>query len=189
MTPPASSTLAPTPTTAAAPGSYWVQVGAFKSEQMAKQVAAKLRQQNYEVEESTTQQPASASSTATGSNGPVTTDRYDVFVSGVGAADLNGKLAAKGLTATAEGVAGGVVIKPSLPLRDAVALSRDLTADGMKVQVKRANASSASAPAASSGSTLYRVRVGKFADRAAARAAAKELEAKGYKVFIARGPA
>jgi hypothetical protein len=31
------------------------------------------------------------------------------------------------------------------------------------------------------------VRVGAFADRAAALAAAKELEAKGYKPFIARG--
>lgn len=166
-----------------------MQVGAFKSEQTAKEVAEKLRQQNYEVQESTIRQAASASATSAASNGPSSTDRYDVFVTGADASDVNTKLATKGLTATAEGVAGGVVIKPSLPLREAVALSRDLTADGMKVQVKRASSGSAPAPATTSGSTLYRVRVGKFADRAAARAAAKELEAKGYKVFIARGPA
>jgi hypothetical protein len=34
---------------------------------------------------------------------------------------------------------------------------------------------------------LHRVRVGGFPDRAAAQEAARELEAKGYKPFIARG--
>jgi hypothetical protein len=34
---------------------------------------------------------------------------------------------------------------------------------------------------------LYRVRVGGFADREAALAALKELEARGYKPFLARG--
>jgi hypothetical protein len=34
---------------------------------------------------------------------------------------------------------------------------------------------------------LHRVRVGAFDDRGTAQAAARELEAKGYKPFIARG--
>jgi cell division protein FtsN len=42
------------------------------------------------------------------------------------------------------------------------------------------------APSAS-GDTLYRVRVGAFPDRTAAVSTLKELEAKGYKPFIARG--
>ena len=37
------------------------------------------------------------------------------------------------------------------------------------------------------GETLYRVRVGSFSDRTAAAAVAQELQAKGYRPFIARG--
>jgi hypothetical protein len=48
----------------------------------------------------------------------------------------------------------GVVVTPSLPLRDAAALSKDLAADGWKVQVP-------------------------YADRAAATSALKALEGKG----------
>jgi hypothetical protein len=71
-----------------------------------------------------------------------------------------------------------MVVKPSLPLRDAVALSKDLAVEGFKVQVRRAGGSmgralrrlTAGAAAAPSegGSELHRVRVGAFADRAAA---------------------
>jgi cell division protein FtsN len=44
------------------------------------------------------------------------------------------------------------------------------------------------APAAGEGGqTLHRVRVGAFTDRAAATAAARELESKGFKPYIARG--
>ena len=183
-TPPAKSMA-----TTTVRGSYWVQVGAFKSEETAKRVAAKLRDLSYEVHESTTQSAAKTDTVSAAPGGQSPADRYDVFVSGAAASDLTAKLTAKGLAADA--VAGGLVVKPSLPLRDAVALSRDLTADGLKVQVKRASvAPGASGADAAGGSaaTLYRVRVGKFSDRAAAQAAAKELEAKGYKGFIARGP-
>src|SRR5437762_3362908 len=84
----------------------------------------------------------------------------------------------------------------ALPRRDAVALSKDLATDGYKVQVRRAAGANAQAPrpaekrpvpAVSNGDTLYRVRVGSFADRATAMTTLKELEAKGYKPFIARG--
>jgi len=86
-----------------------------------------------------------------------------------------------------------VVVKPSLPLRDAVALSKDLAVDGLKVQVRRAGASapapapSAGGAAMSGGDSLYRIRVGPFDDRAAATSTLRELEQRGYTPFIARG--
>jgi cell division septation protein DedD len=84
-----------------------------------------------------------------------------------------------------------VVLTPSLPLREAVALSRDLAGDGLQVQVRRASGPSTSPPAGPAATapedTLYRVRVGSFPDRASAQATLRELEAKGYKAFLTRG--
>ncbi len=177
-------------TAPSAEGGYFVQVGAFKDRDRATRLAARLREQNLSVHEST------ASAGAGGGRAPAVgaaaSDRYDVFVSGGAAADLSAKLTAKGLATSRAG--DGVVVKPSLPLRDAVALSKDLAVEGLKVQVKRAGAgapapagSAAPAPAAA-GETLHRVRVGPFPDLAAAKAALGELEAKGYKGgFLARG--
>ena len=86
--------------------------------------------------------------------------------------------------------AGGVVVKPSLPLRDAVALSKDLAVDGLKVQVRRASSGASAPPApsapAASGDTFYRVRVGPYDVRADATSAMQELEKRGYKPFLAR---
>jgi cell division septation protein DedD len=176
-------------TTAAAGGVYWVQVGAFKDEEAAKRLVAKLRAENFKAEQSSTR-PGGASEAPAKPAAPSGADQYDVYVSGLPAAEISKRLAAKGLAAEPSG--GGVVVKPSLPLRDAVALSKDLAIEGFKVQVRRAGgaapaASASSAPPAGSGETLHRVRVGAFADRATAQAALKELEAKGYKAFIARG--
>jgi len=114
-------------------------------------------------------------------------DQYDVIITGQSSDEINKRLAAKGLTA--EPVANGAVVKPSLPLRDAVALSKDLAVDGLKVQVRRAGGSATSTPkatASAGGDSLHRVSVGGFADRATAVAALKELEAKGYKPFLTR---
>jgi len=188
----------------AATGEWWVQVGAFRDESTAKKVVAKLREQNYKVEESVRGGSASAtksaaadkSAPAASAPSPAGTDQYDVFVSGLSAAELSERLAAKGLAAEPAG--NGAVIKPSLPLRDAVALSKDLAVEGFKVQVRRAAGAAAAPPPApravarrpepsASGETLYRVRVGGFPDRATAVSTLKELEAKGYKPFIARG--
>ena len=87
----------------------------------------------------------------------------------------------------------GIVVRPSLPLREAVALSRDLADAGLSVQVRRVGGPApvvapapAPAPAPADGMTLHRVRVGGFPDRATAVAAAKQLEEKGFKPFIAR---
>ncbi|MGH7307449.1 MAG: SPOR domain-containing protein [Candidatus Rokuibacteriota bacterium] len=171
-------------------GAYWVQVGAFRDATTAQRLAERLRAENYSVTESVRRKGApatspAATSTATGEAG----DRYNVFVSGMPPTELTAKLSAKGLNGDA--VAGGAVIKPSLSLREAVALSRDLATDGLQVQVRRAGrgeASSAVAPSTAAGADAYhRVRVGGFPDRAAALAVAKELEGKGYRPYIARG--
>ena len=189
------------PVSAATPkagGPFWVQVGAFKDPDTAKRVATALRDQNYKVEQTDRQVSAKAAAAAAASSSTAPSpaaspgDLYDVHVSGMSAVELTKRLSAKGLAA--ETASGTVVVKPSLPLRDAVTLSKDLAVDGLKVQVRRAGSGPApSAPAtpppatASAGETLHRVRVGAFTDVAEARAAVKELEAKGYKPYIARG--
>jgi hypothetical protein len=176
---------------ASAGAPYFVQVGAFKSADSAKRLATRLRELKYNVDESS--MPGAKSSrgaAAAGSGaGRAASDKYDVYVTGGAPADINAKLAPRGLTS--ESSAGGVVVRPSLPLRDAVALSKDLAVDGLKVQVRRATSGAAPAPssagaATSGGDAFYRVRVGPFDDRATATATLHELEQRGYKPFIAR---
>ena len=187
----ASRATTPSP---AGPGDYFVQVGAFKNPDTAKKVAARLREQKYNVEETSasakTSRAAAPSAPAPAtSTGP--SDRYDVYVSGAAPADINAKLSAKGLSAEPSGA--GVVVKPSMPLRDAVGLSKDLAVDGLKVQVRRAAGGPApgtttpSSAAMVSDGTLYRVRVGPFDDKSTATSTLRELEQKGYTPFIARG--
>ena len=169
-------------------GPFWVQVGAFRDEEHAKALVAKLRADNFQAEELAPS--GGAAETARPEAGAAAPgDKYDVFVSGASSADLSAKLSGKGLSA--DPAAGGAVIKPSLPLRDAVALSKDLVVEGLKVQVRRAPGSVAAerpaGPATAAGDGLFRVRIGSFPDRAAAEVARKALAAKGYTAFIARG--
>jgi hypothetical protein len=171
-------------------GPYWVQVGAFREAAAAKRVADRLRAANYSVEESVRPGGAPAAAAAPAPAPSAGADRYNVFVSEATAAEVNAKVSARGFSA--DSVAGGVAVKPSLPLKDAVDLSRELAGAGMKVQVRRAPSADPAAPAAApgpaaSGETWYRVRVGSFPDRTAAVVVLKELEAKGYKPFLARG--
>ena len=212
--PPAEEKRAPaarTPPKAAAPrtatavakapavggGSFFVQVGAFKDGDLAKKLASKLRDDKFRVAESPTGAHGERSAgPAEPAPAPAVGDKYDVFISGEGSADLSAKLSPKGLsTATTP---TGLVVTPSLPLREAVALSKDLAAEGLKVQVRRAaHAGGAAAPAheaarppAGPDDGLHRVRVGPFADRAAATEALQALRGKGYRdSFIARGGA
>ena len=185
---------APSPTGPAS--GYFVQVGAFKNPDTAKKLAVRLREQKYSVEETSAAGVAAPSRPAAPSAPPASaaaSDRYDVYISGGTPADINAKLSTRGLNA--EPASGGVVVRPSLPLRDAVALSKDLAVDGLKVQVRRAAGGSAPVPAtppatasaATSDGTLYRVRVGPFDDKTAATSTLRELEQKGYTPFIARG--
>jgi len=184
--------------TAGAGGDYFVQVGAFREEATAQRVAAQLRGQNYPVDESVKRvgsggsaAPAPRADARTAMSG---TDRYDVIVSGGSPAEINTRLAAKGLASEPAG--DSVRIRPSLPLRDAVALSKDLGSEGFKVQVRRGTGGGGSAEPAPSaavtsepggGQTLYRVRVGGYPDRASAQAVLKELQDKGFQPFIAKG--
>jgi cell division septation protein DedD len=171
-------------------GQYWVQVGAFKDPEAAKRVASKLRDENFKVDESPRRSDGAPGADTRAPAAAPGSERYDVFVSGMSAEDLNRRLAGKGLTGAAAASGGGLVVQPSLPLRDAVALSKDLAVDGFKVQVRRAGADATVAAAAGPAAgdrALHRVRVGAFADKGAAQAAARELEAKGYRPFIARG--
>jgi cell division septation protein DedD len=189
-----STTPRPKATSPAPPmqdqGAYFVQVGAFKSQDSAKKLATRLRELKYNVEETAASGGAKTAASAPAPSASSASDKYDVYVMGGTAADINAKLGPKGLTS--EPSAGGVVVKPSLPLRDAVALSKDLAVDGLKVQVRRSSggAASASAPAAAKvapGSDgLYRVRVGPFDDRSTATSTLRELQQRGYTPFIAR---
>jgi hypothetical protein len=191
---PARKVARATPSTtkaAATRGQWFVQVGAFKDSGAARKIAAKLRDDNYKVDESAPGTPTATVAKATTSPSAGGGDRYDVIVSGQSPADLSQRLTGRGLTA--EAIPNGAVVKPSLPLRDAVALSKDLAVDGLKVQVRRAGGSSAPAVRSSSAATapagadgLHRVSVGGFSDRATALATLKELEGKGYKPFLTR---
>jgi cell division septation protein DedD len=183
------ATTPASPSAIASDAPYWVQVGAFKDPEMAKRMARKLRDEKFKVEESlkggvagTTAPAAKTPAAASGS------EQYDVFVSGAPGEDLKRRLAGKGLTGE-ETPSGSLLVKPSQSLRDAVALSKDLAVDGLKVQVRRAGSATipSSAPPLEGSAALHRVRVGAFPDKGAAQAAARELEAKGYKPFIARG--
>jgi cell division septation protein DedD len=187
-TPRVARAPAPGAASSARGGAYFVQVGAFKSQDTARRLATRLREMNYNVEESSMSGPTAARGSAASSAPAAASDRYDVYVTGGAPAEIDAKLATKGLKS--EPAAGGVIVKPSLPLREAVALSKDLAVDGLKVQVRRASGAPARAPSnagvASSGDSLYRVRVGPFDDRAAATSTLRELEQRGYTPFIAR---
>jgi cell division protein FtsN len=182
-----------------ASGDYWVQVAAFHEPKGAARLATQLRGQNFSVTESTATLPVSTGK-STGASAPAkAASRYDVLVTGASPAEITPKLTSGDLSAEAMG--NDVIVKPSLPLAAATNLSKSLAAAGYKVQVRRAHGSEAEQAAggragdAAGGkaagndpaSPVYRVRVGPFPDRATAAATLQELEAKGYKPFIAKG--
>jgi hypothetical protein len=196
---PTSEGVQPTPTKAVmgltSAGPYWIQVGAYKDPDIAQRVATRLRGQGYHVEElapptDDTAAPAAPTRAAPASAVTTTSDKYEVWVTGASLSTVGERLRAKGLTAAP--VASGVIVKPPLPLADAIALSKDFALDGLKVQVRREGGPPAAAPpspapsGAASADGLHRVRVGAFSDRGAAVAALRELSEKGYQGFIAR---
>jgi hypothetical protein len=174
----------------AATGPFWIQVGAFRDPETARRVVEKLREQQFPVADPEKLVAGVPTATPVATPAPAAgPDRYDVFVSGIAAADLNTRIESRSLTA--DPVAGGAVVKPSLPLADAVALAKQLSGDGLRVQVRRASGTASAGTTAAATTTepqtLYRVRVGSYPDRPAALAALHDLEAKGYKPFLARG--
>ena len=178
-------------------GDYFVQIGAFKEQDTARRLAAWLREQNYPVDESVKRVRGSAVAEAprpaprVAAVSAASGDRYEVIVTGPSATEINAKLRAKGLTTESD--ADGVRISPSLPLRDAVALSKDLNNEGFKVQVRRggpapvAVAEPAGTAPGERAETLYRVRVGGYPDRETAQSVMRALQGKGYQAFIAKG--
>jgi cell division septation protein DedD len=166
--PGASSPPAPAATTAG--GEYWVQVGLFTNGDNAERLAKDLREDRFAVEV--------AQTTRGGAAGPV--NRHEVVVNGASVETVT--VALKG-TGTAEAVAGAVVIRPAMDLKDAVTLSRRLAAEGLEVRIRRVGA----APAG--GDTVYLVRVGGYPTRDAAAAGKRELAGKGVGGFVTQGPA
>jgi hypothetical protein len=172
-------------------GEYFVQVGAFKDREAARRLVSTLRAQNYRVDESVLHGDGVPAPAGPRAATAARSDRYELIVSGASSADINTKLAAKGLVSEAAG--DNVRIRPTLSLRDAVALSKDLNTEGLKVQMRRGNGAPAdalvraAAPAPGAREARYRVRVGGYPDRASALLAVRELERKGYTPFIARG--
>jgi cell division protein FtsN len=178
----------------AATGDWFVQVGAFRDRTTAERTANALKQRGYTVEQSTTARRGTAGpiTTSTPATPAAGVDRYDVIVTGAAANEITQRLSSRGLAV--ESVRDGAVVKPSLALRDAVALSNDLRSEGYKVNVRRVAKRTAPKPApamtavaTAAGETLHRVRVGAFPDRAAAAQAADRLRQLGYGVYIARG--
>ena len=177
-------------------GAYWVQVGAYRDAATAERIAARLRELGYHVSEVGPATAAAApveSPPATPASEPGASagDKYDVVVSGAPAAKITERLVGKGLMADV--TATGVVVKPPMALPDAVALSRELANDGLRVQVRRGGVAAAKPtpaksvpPVAAGANALHRVRVGAYPDRATAQAAVRELAGKGYEGFVAR---
>ena len=176
---------------------YWVQVGAFKDVDTANKVATQLRDMKLRVELSELRTGGGASSApAPAAFEPPKpgSDRYEVVVTGSSPEDVSTKLTAKGLAS--QPTPEGAVITPSLPLGEAIALSKDLSGDNLKIKVRRVGGPQAAAAppppreiqekTTRSGETLHRVRVGGFPDRTAALTALRDLETKGYKPFLVR---
>lgn len=165
-TPKPEAAPAPTPRArrqraAPAGGEYWIQVGAFKAEANAAGLAARLTAEKYPAKHFALARPVGGT--------------HEVYVVGASTGDVNGKLPSKEYKA--EAVGSEVVIRPALPLRDAVTLSKDLATKGLTVKIRRAQ----------EGDTFHVVRVGGYPNRQRARTVQKELAGKGVEGFIVRG--
>jgi cell division protein FtsN len=164
---PASPRVAAKPAPAASDkGDYWVQVGAFSDAKNAGRLAAQLTDQKYAVQRATVTR-------GSGSGGG-----NEVFVAGAKQRDVYDKVKAKGYRVDA--VKGGAVVRPPLPLKDAVAISKELAGAGMDVKIRRVGGGGEKA-------TFHLVRVGGFADRTEADAAQTELGGKGVPGFVVKG--
>jgi hypothetical protein len=139
-------------------------VGAFSEPQNATRLAAQLTSLDYPVQRATVTR-------GTGKAG------NEVFVVGASQREVYERVKARGYRADA--VKGGAAVRPPLPLRDAVALSKELMDAGMEVQIRRLGGGNAA---------FHMVRVGGFPDRPTADAAKKELADKGFAGFVVKGP-
>lgn len=144
-------------------GGYMVQVGAFQDAANAARLAAQLAKEKYPLQRATLPRPSA------GGGG------HEVVVVGASVDEVTGTL--KGTTHQASAIREGVLIQPALPLKEAVALSQALRADGLSVKIRRAQGTA----------TLHIVRVGGYPERSQAEAVRKELAEKGFAGFIVEG--
>ena len=167
---PAEKPAEPAAKPAAAPskGDYWVQVGAFSDAKNASRLAAQLKDQKYSVQQATVTR---GSGGGTGGN--------EVFVAGAKQRDVYDRVKGKGYHVDA--VKGGAVVRPALPLKDAVALSKELADAGMDVKIRRVGGGGGEK------ATFHLVRVGGWADRKEAVAAQQELGGTGVPGFVVKG--
>jgi len=145
-------------------GRYMIQVGAFQDEANAARLAARLAGEKYPLQRATESRPGD------GGGG------HEVLVIGASAAEVDSKL--RGTDRKTVTTSEGVLIQPALPLKEAVALSQELRAEGLTVKIRRAQGAGA----------LHVVRVGAYPSRSRAEAVKQELEAKGYPGFIVSEP-
>ena len=153
-------------------GAFWVQVGAFQHERNAEALARKIRGMKMPVQTTRRMHAQTVAATA---------PRHEVFVMDAPVATVNAALRGQG---RAQAVRGGVAVQPPLELKEAVALSRRLTGEGLSVKIRRVGGD-----AAIDSPTTYVVRVGGYATRGQAEAARRELAGKGVKGFVADTPA
>ncbi|MBI4609597.1 MAG: SPOR domain-containing protein [Candidatus Rokubacteria bacterium] len=150
----------PAPSKAGTGGDYWVQVGAFSDQANAARLAAQLSAEKYPAQRLSLERPVAGA--------------HEVFVVGAPLREVNGRLPTKELRA--EAVGPEVVIRPVLPLKEAVSLSKELSRHGLSVKIRRA----------SSTATFHVVRVGGYPDRQRAQTVQKDLAGKGFAGFIVR---
>lgn len=152
-------------TAPAGTGSYWVQVGVFQDARNAERLASTLRAQKVPVQVVT----VSRGSSGVGS-------RHEVVVNGASVEAVTAALRGSG---TAQQAGAVVAVRPALDLREAVALSRRLAAEGLSVKIRRVGDA---APM-----TQHLVRVGDYPSRAAADAGRKDMHARGLAAFVTQG--
>ena len=142
-----------------------MQVGAFREAGNAARLATRLTDLRYPVQRATVTRPSRE-----GLN--------EVFLPGAAQRDVYEQVKAKGYRADA--VKGGAAVRPPLPLRDAVSLSKELAEKGMEAKIRRVGGGSA---------TFHVVRVGGFPDREKADAVKTELDGMRIAGFIVKGAA
>jgi cell division septation protein DedD len=164
------------PSSEGASASYWIQVGAFKEQKNADVLAKSLRDAGFPVQ-------VTAIAGGSGREGAVPVQRHELFVTDASVDKVNAALKGQG---TAQTVSGGVAVKPSFSLQEAMTVSKRLTDQGLKVVIRPAGGPAATTP---SQPSLHAVRAGAYPNRASALAAREDLAAKGHQGFLAEGAA
>jgi cell division septation protein DedD len=164
------------PSAAAAPGSYWIQLGAFKEQKNADALAKTLRDAGFPVQ-------VTPIRSGGGGESKGAAQQHELFVTETSVDKVNAALKGRG---TAQPVSGGVAVRPAFSLQDAMTVSKRLTDQGLKVVIRPAGALAAPTQ---DQATLHAVRAGGYSNRTSALAARDELAAKGHQGFLAEGPA